>query len=292
MVLLLDNKSEEYKIFKLIGENYDILMALFPDKSFYLNKMATNLGFDLTKLSRKAVPLEDADLINVREEKGKRGKPPKIVNLTNIAYRLLSDNQNYLQAKSKIARPIDPNYINNFITYFKSKDIEIRDIAIDQVGSITNQRIVPIDCEFITYLRDIINLNEFKDKKYNILLIIKNIILVSQKENLYTLEKIYKEEILSSIKNQDDNNEDERTRFITLEIFSLLSNYEESYEILKPELIKAIKRSSTFTQTIKDLILTNNKNKRDEIEASLMLLLTESDDKTRNLIRDLLNSLR
>jgi DNA-binding MarR family transcriptional regulator len=288
---MAEYSEEKRQLLKQFSQNLQIISALYPNASYSISQLAEQIKWDQGSLSKAVNSLIDSGLLIQKDEVKGKGKPQKIVGLSEISFRLFSLVNDYLGKKLVEGKYSDPRVLDEYFDMLDSNDEQMMKIALDGLSAESTKKIYPDD-NYLKQLGDKIfnsNKNYYKEKLIHIIL---NIAKISKETKLRTLDELYREDLLKTFYAEGEKTEQtEAVRIVVLKILAETVEPSEKYGILRDAYIKLIREGSRYTSAARDTFISKFSDKIPDLKLDLIKVARESDSRVKGLISEELKNL-
>jgi hypothetical protein len=288
MDTLIETKRQTLKLF---SQNLKIIDSLYPNKSYSLSQLSPITDWDVGTLSKACSKMIKYKLLLIKEERKGKGKPQKIVGLTELSYRLYGLMNEFLEKQLVEKEKSDPAIIDEYFKMLSIKDTEIRKVASDGLYYESTRKAMPDEKYFIN-LQDVLFDPEYTEIKKVLLQTLLNLAKNADEKQLNIMENKFNQglkTIFNNVKENDDKNEN--LRILSLNILAEILPPSERYDTLMAGYLKLLKENSLQTSAAKSLILSKYSEKTTDLKITLLRLYGQSDPSLRERISIELSSL-
>jgi DNA-binding MarR family transcriptional regulator len=288
---MTEYSDEKRQLLKQFSQNLQIISALYPNASYSISQLADQIKWDQGSLSKAVNSLIKSGLLIQKDTIPGKGKPQKIVGLSDISFRLFSLVNEYLGKKMVEEKNSDPRVLDEYFQMLDLHDEQMIEMAIYGLSAESTKRVYPDD-KYLEKLRDKIfhsNENSYQDKLIHIIL---NIAKISNEAKLRTLDELFREDLLKLFYREGEKTEgSEAVRMDVLRILAETLEPSEKYGILRDAYVQLIRAGSRYTSEARDLLLSKFADKIPDLKLDLIKIARESDSRLKSLISNELQNL-
>ncbi len=275
---------DEKNLLKILSQNYEVLMSLYPDSELSLSEVSKLTKINEGTLSRSTPILEGSGLIESRSEGVKRGKPKKIIKLTSLSLRLVTLMREALSSRQYEGEPVDLVLIDEYVKLLSSNNIDTREHATNRIEEKSRIYKFPIDSPFHTFLKGNIFNAEFGDVVGPLLRSLSNMIRNSDPKERWEIDRMYREDLLKLSAKAVESDIQARNRFTAVEALSELLPFEDTYSFLKKTYLKSVEENSSYTDSVLLLLSSRYQGREVDLERALIQLLDRPDKDLRDRV--------
>ncbi len=187
--------EEKRQLLKQFSQNLNIISALYPNESYSISQLAKLTEWDQGTLSKAVNSMIDSGLVILKEEKRGKGKPQKIIGLSEVSFRLYSIVNDYLVKKMAEREYSDDRVLNEYFSMLDSNNEQMIELAIAGLSAESAKKNYPA----INYLEKLKNniFDKTKDShQHELLQIALNVSRISNEARLRTLDNLFREDLL------------------------------------------------------------------------------------------------
>ena len=126
---MTEYSEEKRQLLKQFSQNLQIISALYPNASYSISQLAEQIKWDQGSLSKAVNPLIDSGLLIQKDEVKGKGKPQKIVGLSEISVRLFGIANEYLGREMVKGKYSDERVLEEYFRMLDSNDEQLINIA-------------------------------------------------------------------------------------------------------------------------------------------------------------------
>jgi DNA-binding MarR family transcriptional regulator len=288
---MAEYSEEKRQLLKKFSQNLQIIQALYPNVEYSISQLAEEIKWDQGSLSKAVSSLIDSDLLLLIEKKKGKGKPQKIIGLSDISFRLFSLVNEYLGKKILEEKYSDPRVLDEYFQMLELEDKQLIKIAIDGLSAESIKKVYPND-KYLKLLGDKIFHSNQKYFQVNLIHIILNIAKLSDEAKLRTLDELFRADLLKLFYCEVEKTEElDAVRMVAFRILAETLRPSEKYGILRDAYIQLIIEDSGYTKTARDLLVSIFSDKVSDLTIDLIKVAKESNSKVKGLIGNELKSL-
>jgi len=284
--------TPEVERIELISKRYSILRTLFQYEEFTLSEIAERSETDIGNLSRYISDLEEKGLIKSRSKKREKGKPYRLISLTDLSRRILSVIINEIGDKKKPSQFPDPEYLSECLELLENSDPEVQRVISDEIALLCRNYEVPVESDLIKFLEENLLNVHYRPVLFNLLQALISITKNSEEGVKGKIKSMLKKQLEEIALIYEDETNKDKVRYHALKALAELAQDEDNYNLLTKIYNKLLGEDSSITSNVRDLILSKYPEKRSEMRLYLIKKFKDSDNETRSRIEIELTQLR
>lgn len=269
----------------IVGNRYTLFRELYPDREVSLGDLADKTDIDIGNLSRYITEWESRGLIITREAKSGRGKPLRLIRLTNAGINIIRSYIELAGTKPRQLENANPEDLDFYMKMIDDPNSDIQQMAATEITSLCEDYSVIYNDRILPFLKDRISSPHYQNIRFYLLQTLLNVARNSTVDQIQErINPIFTDMLTSLLsKPPDDSQEDEKTiRTTIMEILTLTSEGAEGFKELVKILTNLIEKKDILYERAQELILYKYPQNRSELRRALFKLLTNQD---RDVVR-------
>lgn len=258
----------EESVLSQIGSRSRLLVALFPKEHYFISELAQISGVDRGNISKYLPDLEKYGLVDIEKNESTRGKPKKLVMLTETARKILVSYFEIIR-KGVGMQSVNIDIVNMITSSITSSHDElIQSDASEELVIISSRYLLPNDEAFFKFLKEMISDPQYSHIRFNLLTVLLNIVKNNKDEDmLRDLLERYEHDLKAIADKMFEDGSDRAMRIydLALQILVSLSADESRYEYLVKEYVKILRKDLHIINRVRGLIVDHYSLKRDEL---------------------------
>jgi len=283
--------EDKRQLLKQFSQNLKIISVLYPDRSYSISQLANLTEWDQGTLSKAVNSMIESDLIIVKEEKQGRGKPQKIIKLSDVSFRLYSIVDGYLGKRLAENEYSDDRVLKEYFNMLDSSNEQMIEMAISSLSVESTKRNYSTD-EYLVKIKEKIFDKTKSNHKNELIQIVLNLSRISDEAKLRTLDEIFRKDLLKLFYAEvQKTDKTEAIRMDALMVLAEIVAPSEKYSTLKDAYLQLIREGSAFRGSARTLLQSKYPEKVPDIKLELIRVAKESDSDLISLISDELRNL-
>lgn len=268
--------EDKRRLLKSFSQNLKIVAALYPNNLSSISQLALKIDWDQGTVSKAVNNMLNFKLLEIKEVIHGKGKPQRIIALTDFSVRLYSLVNNYLAKKMVAEKFSDPRVLDQYFQLLELNDPQLIKIAIEGLHAEATDKVYPDD-KYLEKLRVVIFNSGKASLKKELIGVLQKIANHSNEQNFEKIDRLFREDLTNTFYEKvEKTDEAEAVRIVSLKTLAEIIPTSKKYEMLREAYTHLIIEDSSYTKEARGLILTKFPEKVSDLKLDLIKLATKS----------------